>query len=215
MKIIRNKKIIVTLLLCICFFALGFVLSFKTVTASDIENNNTKEKNITILTNMLYSNIIETTVITMEEMKNNSNDILTKEDLKVVDTNNNLSSKVLASSKSYNGISEGQIVYNTEFTYYTASTKCCSPQSDGKFYTADGTQVWIGMSNPYIVACKWLPLGSKVEVDGIVYTVRDTGGAAHLKRVGGLDFFVPEGVDRCYQLGRKKGIPVKIVSINI
>lgn len=213
MQIIGNKKIIVTLLLCICSFILGLGLSLKTVTANDIKSDSTKEKNMITLTNMLYSNIIETAVITMEEMgKVNT---LTKEDLTVVESNNSFSSKVLASSKSYNGISEGQTVYNTEFTYYTASTKCCSPQSDGKFYTADGTQVWIGMDNPYIVACKWLPLGSKVEVDGIVYTVRDTGGAAHLKRIGGLDFFVPEGVDRCYQLGRKKGIPVKIVSINI
>lgn len=117
--------------------------------------------------------------------------------------------------KVYNGISEGDIITNTEFTYYTAAPCCCAAQDDGKYYTKDGTNVYIGMENPYIVACNWLPLGSTVEIEEKIYTVRDTGSAALLKQIGGLDIFVPEGVELCLELGRRKNIPIKIIEINI
>lgn len=117
--------------------------------------------------------------------------------------------------KTYNGITEGDVINNTEFSYYTASPCCCSPQNDGKYYTKDGTHVYIGMENPHIVACKWLPLGSTVEIEGTIYTVKDTGSHPRLKECGGLDIFVPDGVNKCIELGRQYNIPIKILTINI
>ena len=56
------------------------------------------------------------------------------------------------------------------------------------------------MSNPYIVACNWLPLGSIIDVDGVQYTVADRGGRG-LSAVGRIDVFTPEGHSACIKKG--------------
>lgn len=68
-------------------------------------------------------------------------------------------------------------------TYYDASVGSM---------TADGTHIYAGMDDPYIIACNWLPLGTVIEIDGVQYTVRDRGGAG-LSVYGRIDVFLPDG----------------------
>lgn len=83
------------------------------------------------------------------------------------------------------------------YTHYCACSICCG-KSDG--ITASGKKVYNGMSNPYYIACNWLPIGSVVSVDGVEYTVVDRGGSG-LSKQGRIDIFTPEGHAACYQKG--------------
>ena len=53
-------------------------------------------------------------------------------------------------------------------TAYCSCEKCCGVYSDG--YFASGKKVYVGG-----VACNWLPFGTKLEIDGQIYTVEDRG----------------------------------------
>lgn len=83
-------------------------------------------------------------------------------------------------------------------THYCACKKCNGSSSTGT--TASGIKVYNGMTNPYIVACNWLPLGSIIDVDGVQYTVADRGGRG-LSPVGRIDVFTPEGHSACIKKG--------------
>lgn len=130
-------------------------------------------------------------------------------------TRNELSSKVIAEpvnrvevigTKPFkatpNGVSSkggyhvGQTIRG-RYTHYCACAICCG-KSDG--ITASGKKVYNGMSNPYYIACNWLPIGSVVSVDGVEYTVVDRGGSG-LSKQGRIDIFTPEGHAACYQKG--------------
>lgn len=97
---------------------------------------------------------------------------------------------------SRNGFSVGQKVTG-RYTHYCACSSC-NGKSDG--ITASGKRVYNGMSNPYYVACNWLPLGTVINVDGQNYTVVDRGGSG-LSTTGRIDIFTPEGHAACYQYG--------------
>lgn len=98
---------------------------------------------------------------------------------------------------SKDGYSVGDVIQGRK-THYCACTKCTGRTSN--FKTASGMKVYNGMSNPYIVACNWLPLGSVVEVDGVQYTVADRGGSG-LSKKGRIDIFTPEGHAACLKKG--------------
>lgn len=97
--------------------------------------------------------------------------------------------------KSKNGFTVGQKIKG-RFTHYCACGKC----GTGSGNTASGRKVYNGMSDPYYIACNWLPMGSVVNVDGTNYTVVDRGGSG-LSRVGRIDIFTPEGHAACYRYG--------------
>lgn len=85
---------------------------------------------------------------------------------------------------SKNGFYVGQQI-SGRYTHYCACSRCCG-KSDG--ITASGIKVYNGMSDPYYVACNWLPLGSVISVNGQLYTVVDRGGSG-LSRTGRIDIF--------------------------
>jgi len=74
-------------------------------------------------------------------------------------------------------------------TSYCACKKCCGPNAQG--ITASGKKVAEGM-----VACNWLPFGTKVKVEGLgVFTVQDRGAKSqfgsktnHIKHI---DVYLP------------------------
>ena len=104
--------------------------------------------------------------------------------------------KVGTKKTSKNGISEGDII-NGKYTHYCACATC---NGNSRGVTSSGKRIRNGMSNPYYVACNWLPLGTVIKVDGTKYTVVDRGGSG-LSRKGRIDIFTPEGHSACYKYG--------------
>lgn len=98
--------------------------------------------------------------------------------------------------KSRNGFSVGQKIRG-RYTHYCACATC---NGNSRGITASGKKITNGMSNPYYIACNWLPLGSVIKVDGKNYTVVDRGGSG-LSSVGRIDIFTPEGHRACYRYG--------------
>lgn len=97
---------------------------------------------------------------------------------------------------SKNGYTVGQKI-SGRYTHYCACATC-NGNSNG--ITSSGKRISNGMSDPYYVACNWLPLGSVICVDGTNYTVVDRGGSG-LSTVGRIDIFTPEGHSACYKYG--------------
>ena len=97
---------------------------------------------------------------------------------------------------SKNGYSVGQVI-DGRYTHYCACATC---NGSGSGVTSSGRRIRNGMSNPYYIACNWLPLGSVIKVNGHNYTVVDRGGSG-LSRKGRIDIFTPEGHSACYRLG--------------
>ena len=98
--------------------------------------------------------------------------------------------------KSKGGYSVGDTI-SGRYTHYCACAIC---NGNSRGITTSGKRIKNGMSNPYYVACNWLPLGSVIEVDGTNYTVVDRGGSG-LSRRGRIDIFTPEGHKACYKYG--------------
>lgn len=98
--------------------------------------------------------------------------------------------------KSKNGYSVGQEIQG-RYTHYCACATC---NGNSRGVTTSGKRIRNGMSNPYYIACNWLPIGSVINVDGKNYTVVDRGGSG-LSRKGRIDIFTPEGHKACYRLG--------------
>jgi uncharacterized protein YabE (DUF348 family) len=96
---------------------------------------------------------------------------------------------------SANGYTVGQTI-SGRYTHYCACGTCGS----GTGVTASGIKVYNGMTDPYYIACNWLPLGSVVSVNGTNYTVVDRGGSG-LSTSGRIDIFTPEGHAACYRYG--------------
>ena len=98
--------------------------------------------------------------------------------------------------KSRNGFTVGQKI-SGRYTHYCACATC---NGSGAGITSSGRRISNGMSNPYYIACNWLPLGSVIKTQGHYYTVVDTGGSG-LSQVGRIDIFTPEGHAACYRYG--------------
>lgn len=98
--------------------------------------------------------------------------------------------------QSRGGYSVGQVI-SGRYTHYCACSTC---NGNSRGVTSSGRRIRNGMSNPYYVACNWLPLGSVIEVKGHNYTVVDRGGSG-LSRRGRIDIFTPEGHRACYRYG--------------
>lgn len=117
-------------------------------------------------------------------------------------------SKIRTSGRSsYGGLSVGQVISGRK-THYCACATC---NGNGRGITASGKHIYNGMSDPHIVACNWLPLGAVISVDGVVYTVADTGGGG-LSSVGRIDVFTPQGHAACYAKGTG-GCKITILSL--
>lgn len=94
-----------------------------------------------------------------------------------------------------------------ELTYY-----CCEEiTGNKKGTTASGVKLTDGTKpERNIVACNWLPFGSKLDIDGTIYYVEDRGGR-ELSRFGRLDIYEPKGPVQCGINGRKKNVKVKLL----
>lgn len=134
-----------------------------------------------------------------EEGKEKLSEIITKEaKTEVV----KVGTKKVSTSVKPNGVESrggfhvGQVI-SGRYTHYCACSTC---NGSGAGTTASGRRIRNGMSNPYYIACNWLPLGSVIKVRGHNYTVVDRGGSG-LSRTGRIDIFTPEGHAACYRYG--------------
>lgn len=97
-----------------------------------------------------------------------------------------------AASKSSNSSYLGKY----KLTYYCSCSKCCG-KSDG--ITASGKKAQEGIT----VASNSIPLGTKISIDGHIYTVQDRGGMAS----NVIDIFVSSH-QKALNLGVKYNVPV-------
>ena len=56
-------------------------------------------------------------------------------------------------------------------SHYCSCKVCCGKWADGRFANNEK----ITASTSPTIACNWLKFGTKVKIDGIIYTVRDRG----------------------------------------
>ena len=120
-------------------------------------------------------------------------------------------------TKTRSGLRVGDRIKGS-LTYYCCCPRCCGSHvrqvSKGVYRstTASGMRVQTGQAPPYpIVGCNWLPLGSRVEINGTIYTVEDRGGGG-LSRVGNLDVYVHQGHKKALRLG-KRSVTIRIIRI--
>lgn len=110
--------------------------------------------------------------------------------------------------KTYSGITEGEVISGS-LSWYDVCSKCCG-KSDG--VTASGLIIQNGIEpETPVAACNWLPFGTLVEVDGVVYVIADRGGSG-LDSIGRLDLFEPDGHGAALVNGVRDA-DVKIVSL--
>ena len=132
-----------------------------------------------------------------EESKDKLSEVVTKEAVtKVVKVGTKKTGVKSNGVKSRGGYTVGQKI-SGRYTHYCACATC-NGNSNG--VTTSGKRIRNGMSNPYYIACNWLPLGSVIKVNGHNYTVVDRGGSG-LSRQGRIDIFTPQGHSACYRLG--------------
>jgi 3D (Asp-Asp-Asp) domain-containing protein len=88
-----------------------------------------------------------------------------------------------------------------ELTYY-----CCEDMGSKSGTTASGVKLTDGQEpERNIVACNWLPFGSKLDINGKIYYVEDRGGH-ELSRFGRLDIYEHRGVEQCKINGRHPAV---------
>lgn len=125
------------------------------------------------------------------------------------------SEEIMTYSYTYGGTTTilrvGDVLTKTVQSHYCACSICCGDKS--VFTTKGGVTIWNGMEDPHIVGLNWLPLGSKLLINGEEYTVADTGSALRIFKVGGVDVFVPEGHSACFKLGIIRDAPITILRI--
>lgn len=140
--------------------------------------------------------------------KNEVSNTTTKEAQTTTETTTEASTTVSNPSRKWNGVFEGQVI-GGKATHYCACGICNGTNAG---ITSSGMQIYNGMPNPFIVASNWLPLGTKIKVNGVMYTVADRGGSG-FNSVGRIDIFTPGGHAECYRLGTPS-VSIEIVQLS-
>lgn len=197
-------------------------IAYKTTTKNDssLAAGSTKvltqgkngSKDVTYKVKLVDGVVTEKTVISEKITAQPVNKVVAKGTKKSGGTTSTTSNNQTITSnpaRKYNGIAEGDII-SGKASHYCACKTCNGSSSTGT--TASGMKIYNGMQNPYIVACNWLPLGTKIKVNGVLYTVADRGGRS-LSTKGRLDIFTPGGHALCKKLGTPK-IKIEIVRLS-
>ena len=119
-----------------------------------------------------------------------------KTEIKVEVTSRGDSKRTETTAAAANKSSNSSYLGKYKLTYYCSCSKCCG-KSDG--ITASGKKAQEGIT----VASNSLPLGTKISIDGHVYTVQDRGGMAS----NVIDIFVSSH-QKALNLGVKYNVPV-------
>lgn len=91
----------------------------------------------------------------------------------------------------------GEPMYTLEVdvTHYCACTLCCGENAAG--ITASGKPVAEGM----VAMSSYYPFGTKIEINGVMYTVEDRGGSGIENDIHRVDIYVPDH-QQALRLGR-------------
>lgn len=166
------------------------VIKFKTVTESDnsmaLGDSSIKVQGVNGEKSVTY----EITYVNGEEISRKElTSKVTKQAVDEVKTVGTQREDVVPNGvESRNGYSIGQVI-SGKYTHYCACAKC---NGNTRGVTSSGRRISADMTNPYYVACNWLPLGTVIDVDGELYTVVDRGGSG-LSKQGRIDIFTPGG----------------------
>ena len=93
----------------------------------------------------------------------------------------------------------GEPMYTLEVdvTHYCACSLCCGENAAG--ITASGKPVAEGM----VAMSSYYPFGTKIEINGVMYTVEDRGGSGIENDIDRVDIYVPDH-QQALRLGRYK-----------
>ena len=119
-----------------------------------------------------------------------------KTEIKVEVTSRGDSKRTDDAAAAANKSSNSSYLGKYKLTYYCSCSKCCG-KSDG--ITASGKKAQEGIT----VASNSLPLGTKISINGHIYTVQDRGGMAS----NVIDVFVSSH-QKALNLGVKYNVPV-------
>ena len=119
-----------------------------------------------------------------------------KAEIKVEVTSRGDSKRTDDAAAAVNKSSNSSYLGKYKLTYYCSCSKCCG-KSDG--ITASGKKAQEGIT----VASNSLPLGTKISINGHIYTVQDRGGMAS----NVIDVFVSSH-QKALNLGVKYNVPV-------
>lgn len=119
-----------------------------------------------------------------------------KTEIKVEVTSRGDSKRTSDAAAAANKSSNSSYLGKYKLTYYCSCSKCCG-KSDG--ITASGKKAQEGIT----VASNSLPLGTKISINGHIYTVQDRGGMAS----NVIDVFVSSH-QKALNLGVKYNVPV-------
>lgn len=102
----------------------------------------------------------------------------------------------LESDYTYQGVA-GEPLYElrVNVTHYCACSKCCGSNADG--ITASGKRVARGM----VAMSSHYPFGTKIMINGVMYTVEDRGGSGIENDTTRVDIYVPDHQE-ALRLGR-------------
>ena len=91
----------------------------------------------------------------------------------------------------------GEPLYKIEVTvtHYCACAKCCGANADG--ITASGKTAQRGM----VAMSSYYPFGTKIMINGVMYTVEDRGGSGIENDIHRVDIFIPDHQE-ALRLGR-------------
>lgn len=118
---------------------------------------------------------------------------------------------VIKEPRKWLGITEGDVIEGT-LTFYDVCIACCGKE-DG--ITASGIEIKNGVEpETAVCGCNWLPLRSKITIDGVPYIVADRGNS-DLDKVGRIDVFNPAGHEDCRQRGIVYGAMIEIIELAI
>ena len=91
--------------------------------------------------------------------------------------------------------SEAIYTLEVEVTHYCACEKCCGSNANGT--TASGKKIAVGM----VAMSSHYPFGTKIKIDGTMYTVEDRGGSEIENDISRVDIYVPDHQE-ALRLGR-------------
>ena len=82
----------------------------------------------------------------------------------------------------------GEALYTleVEVTHYCACAKCCGSNAQG--LTASGKQAAVGM----VAMSSHYPFGTRIMINGTMYTVEDRGGSGIENNIHRVDIYVPD-----------------------
>lgn len=175
---LKSKTSLIQLLLSI---ALVVMVAINTFTMSNMRKQETEtQQQLTATTETIHKlekelktmrGIVDMLNHTVYEQENKIEELQSRKiqtNEQVIVSNNGEPIKDVETDEAYVPSRSGGYAMDVVCTYYTDAPD----EGSGNGITASGTEATVGRT----IACNFLPFGTEVEIDGVVYIVEDRGG---------------------------------------